>query len=240
MTTKKRLSKKELKQDEFKVAFRRLMDYYQENQKKINYIVTACLAVIVIAGLLRVSITRMNENAADEYQQGVSSFEEARQAAAQASKDTEDGKDPREIFLAAKDSFQMVVNNYSHSKVLPFGILMLANTEFELGNYREAINQYDKFISKYNKLSLVIQAKVGKAFAQEQMGELENALQSFEQALQGPFDDYSRAELYLDLARVNESLGKTAKALEYYEKFKTENPESRRIAMVEEKILSLS
>lgn len=239
MSPKKKISKKELKQDELKIAFMSLLEYYNANKKKINYIIFAIGAVFVVGLLIRISIVSMNKSAAEYYQTGMESYTKA-QEANPAPDAPEPAQKPEDQLRAAKESFQTVVNTYSHSKVYRMSLLMLANTDFQLGNYDDALKTYETFIAKTKKSALAIQGLVGKAYVLERKGQIPEALQVLESLLNGPFDYYFPGELYLDLARLYEASNNSAKALEYYQLFEKEYPESRRISVVKEKIATLA
>ncbi|MBN2056273.1 tetratricopeptide repeat protein [bacterium] len=245
MSPKKRLSKKELREDELKVAFLSAVTYYKENQKRINYILMAVVGALVVGILLRISITSMNRNAADTLDMGLRAFDDARVAAMNTTAGEEQEKNPNDSMVEALESFEMVVNNYPRSSSYRFGLIMAGNASYELGEYDKAIEFLSRFLDKYTHSPLADQASSSLAYAYEQKGDLQKALEIFTAMLRARdgVDNagyYSKSELYLDIARVNEQLGKKDDALEYYQKHRDEFPESQHQVFVKDKVAELS
>jgi tetratricopeptide (TPR) repeat protein len=174
LAKKKKLSKKDIKEDKLVTYYYNVRKFYEDNQSRVLMVLGALAAIIVILVWYNSKIMQDNMSAAVElsrifpiYESG--SFQEAI-----------DGRPGTNI-----TGLRSIVDNYSGSEQGETARIYLANAYYFLGDYDNAKNEYDNY-SGSNK-QLVASAYAGKAACFEAEGDFKSA-----------------AELYLKAADVYE------------------------------------
>lgn len=166
LTKKKKLSKKEIKEDKLVTTFYEAKSYYENNQT-IIFAVVGAIAVIIFAVLFFTNKTKENNQLASAALVSVVTDYNAGlylQAI--------DGKEgTKEIGLLK------IVDLYGGTKQGELARIILANAYFYTGQYDKAIEEFDDYSGDDD--IMVASAIAGKAGCYEVKGEFEDAANSF-------------------------------------------------------------
>jgi TolA-binding protein len=209
---KKKISKRELKQDPILTWYVKAVDFYETNKKYITYGLTAII-VIVIAGVVYSNNRRAsNEKAASELGKVISLFD------AGLYQQAIDGQ-PEQGILGLKS----VVENYSGESA-QLARFYLANSYYMLGKYDEAL---EEFLS-VSASDEVVESSVlaGAASCYEAKQDYEAAAKYYERAF-GASPESPAAPENLAHAAYNFGLcGQKEKAVSLFKRLKKEFPNS--------------
>jgi len=161
---RKRITKKEIKQDKLVTIYFKVNDWLEANSK---YVIVATISlVIIIAGIfLFISQQRSKE-------------EKASANLAVSVRLLESGQ-----YRDAIDKLNVLVDEFGSTKSGKLGRFYLANAHFELEEYGLAEEQFRKFLSKsVNDPLLISSALSGHAASLEQMGKYIGAAELYEKA----------------------------------------------------------
>ncbi len=216
---KRKLSKRELKEDPILSTIGQAKTFYEQNKKYISYGVTA-LAVLIVATIVYFNNrARNDEKAATElgkvyhiYDAGLTDKTQYTLAI--------NGQPERGIM-----GLKTIVDNYGGTTSGEMARFYLANAYYNTGQYDEALKQFDKFSSD-DKL-LKASASAGSAACYEAKNDMQKAAQKFEEAASIAGATASITPEYVnDAARDYGLAGQKAKALELFKRLKQEFPTS--------------
>ena len=218
LTPKKRITKKEIKQDPLFTAIGQLEVFYEQNKKYVSYALTG-IVVIVIAVFMYINNRRANEEkAAAEFGKVFGLYDRA-------------VNDPKQYTTAINGQadrsimgLKTIVENYGGTESGELARFYLANSYFNLGQYDEALKQYDSF-SGGDKL-LSASALAGLAGCYEARKEYGKAASNYEKAASVILNTSSTPEYLNAAARCYGLSGEKEKAIALLKRLKKEYPTS--------------
>ena len=86
----------------------------------------------------------------------------------------------REKYDKAQAAYMAVLNDYKGTNAVPAAYLGLANSYYNNGQYKEALEYYADFVSKFPKHDLAAEAYSGKAYTLFQTGQYADAVKEWE------------------------------------------------------------
>ncbi|NQT27953.1 tetratricopeptide repeat protein [candidate division KSB1 bacterium] len=183
---RKRMTKREIKEDPLVTAYAKTQKWIQLYQKYINIALIAVLAVVVIGVFMGRSKNQAELSA--EGQMGViEQYYYYRQ------------------FDRAIEGLERIVDSYAGTKSAGRACIFLANSYFENGDYQSAETYYNMYVDDYNHVDLFSAASLtGIAACMENRMEWLSAAQHYEQAgiqynklSSAPFNLKSAARCYV-------------------------------------------
>ncbi|MBI1805188.1 MAG: tetratricopeptide repeat protein [Ignavibacteriae bacterium] len=218
LTPKKKITKKELKQDPLFTALGQLEVFYEQNKKYISYALTG-IVVVVIAVLMFINNRRANnEKAAAEFGKVFKTYDQAVGDSKQYT--TAINGQPERGIMGLK----AIVENYGGTDSGELARFYLANAYFNLGKYDEALTQYDKFSGGDNLL--VASALAGMGGCYEAKKEYSKAASNYEKAASKASNASSSPEYLNAAARCYGLSGEKEKAIAIFKRLKKEYPTS--------------
>ncbi len=216
---KKKLSKKELKEDPILTSIGQAKTFYESYRKYISYAVTA-LIVVVVGVVIFMNNRRANdEKAATELGKVYRIYD------AGASDKTQyavaiNGQPERGIMGLKK-----IVDEYGGSHSGELARFYLANAYFNSGQYDEALKNFESFSS--DDRSLRASAMAGSAACYEAKHDMAKAAGKYEQAASVAGTDGALTPEYINNAgRAYGLAGEKEKAVEIFKRLKKDYPTS--------------
>jgi len=218
LTPKKRITKKEMKQDPLFTTLGQIEEFYQQNKKYVRWALTG-IAVIVIAVFMFINNRRANnEKAAAEFGKVFKLYDMA-------------VTDPKQYTIAINGQpergimgLKGIVENYGGSESGELARFYLANCYFNLGQYDEALKHYDNFSGADNLLRSSALAGVGSCY--EAKKEYGKAASSYEKAASMASNTTSTPEYLNEAGRCYGLSGDKEKAIALFKRIKKEYPTS--------------
>jgi tetratricopeptide (TPR) repeat protein len=204
---KKKISKKELKEDALITWYVKITTWYEENKKRVS---TGIVAVLVVgaAGFLYVKNQRdSNERATTDLAKVYSFYDNSQYQTAI------DGVPERNV-----PGLKTIVDEYGSTHAGNLAKLYLANCYYYLNKYDEALKQYQDFSPEGQLLTVTRLAGIGACY--EALGNHADAAKNFENAATKYPDDLDAAENLNNAARNFAAAGDKDRALELYKKLK--------------------
>lgn len=224
---KKKISKKEIKQDTLVTWYAEATSFYEKQKRAIGIIATAII-VVVIAGLVYAkNRADNNERAMAEIGQVRELFDQGQYQAAI------DGVPERSI-----PGLKSIVDNYGNSKGGDLARFLLASAYYNLGKYDEALTQFEAFSPSDELLTAsryggIAQCYEGKKNYSEAAGYFEKAGGKYPK-------NVTAAENLNNAARNYALAGNKEKSLELYKRLKKDYPTSQYARDAERFIAELS
>ncbi|MDI6766615.1 MAG: tetratricopeptide repeat protein [Bacteroidota bacterium] len=215
---KKKLTKKEMKQDTLITSYAKVTSFYYENKKYINYAITG-LVVIVIAIIIYTNNRRANnEKAATELGKVFSIYDAGT-------------SDPRQFQIAIDGQpergimgLRAIVDNYGSSPSGDVARFYLANAYLNLGNYDGALKHFKSFDGDNDMLAASAIAGIGTCY--EAKGDFEKAASNYEKAARSVADKSAAPDHLLNAARCYGLAGDKEKAISLFKRIKKDFPKS--------------
>ncbi len=138
--------------------------------------------------------------------------------------------------------FGAIVQQFPRSDAAPLAKLSLAKLQFDLGDYQEAMTQYQAFLDKWPNHLLAGTATLGRLFCLEAQGtpdaiaEAEAGFRQFANENEG---HYLYPQARLGEARCKQQLGQLSEAREIYESFLATFPDNPWSLQIAERLASL-
>jgi len=197
---KKKISRRELKEDALITWYVRLRTLYDTNRRAVSIAITAL--VVAVGALLLYMKTRAdnNENAITALGSIFEMYDAGQYQTAI------DGVPERNL-----KGLKSIVDNYGNSATGDLARFYLANAYYQLGRYDEALKAYDDS---------------GLGACEEAKGEYGKAAAQFEKAATQYPSDASAAEYLNDAARDYAQAGEKEKAIDLYRRIKKNYPTS--------------
>ena len=208
---KKKISRRELKEDALVSTYVRVTTMYEENKRNISI----GLTVLVIAVFAAVIFLK---NRADNSEKALAAlgaiFEMYDTGQYQAAVD---GIPEKNI-----QGLKAIVDNYGNSPSGDLARFYLANAYARLGRYREALQEFEDYGPSGELLSVARLSGIGSC--QEALGMFREAASAFEKAATQYPKDISAAENLNNAARDYGQAGEKEKAIDIYKRIKKNYP----------------
>jgi TolA-binding protein len=208
---KKKISRRELKEDALVATYVKLTSFYEENKRMISIAVTA-VVIAVFAVVIYV------KNRADNNEKAITAlgsiFETYDAGQFQAAVD---GIPEKNIM-----GLKAIVDNYGNSAAGDLARFYLAGAYANLGKYDEALREFEDFSPAGELLAVARLSGIGSC--QESKGMFKEAAASFEKAATQYPKDISAAENLNNAARDFGRAGEKEKAIDLYRRVKKNYP----------------
>ena len=112
--------------------------------------------------------------------------------------------------------FREVAQRYGGTRSAEEALIRLGNIQFDAGRIEDAVGSFDEYLTSYARGRFRVMAGLGKAYAQEVIGDFQGAARTLSQLLEGDRDDPLSGEAYMSLARLYERLKKPDEAMRAY------------------------
>jgi tetratricopeptide (TPR) repeat protein len=213
LSPKKKISKRELKEDALVTSYVKITGFYERNKKNISIAVTI-VAVLIIAAIVFLKNRADNSEKASAQLGEVFSLYDAGQY-----QQAIDGIPERNI-----TGLKAIVDNYGGLRAGDYARFYLANAYYHLGKYDLALEQFDDFSPTDDVLAVSRFAGIGSCL--EAMGKYKEAAENFEKAATKYPQDVNAAENLSNAARNYGKAGEKQTAIELYKKVKKNYPTS--------------
>lgn len=218
LTPKKKISKKEIKEDALLTAYAQTTTFYYENKKMIGYAMTGLVVLIIGLFIFMNNRKANNEKAALEFAKVFSIYDAGLMDKAQYTAAINGKPEQGVIGLKA------IVENYGSTESGETARLYLANSYYYLGQYDEALKHFDDYSG--GEPMLRASAVAGMAACHEAKKDFSEAGQQFEKAA-GILTTNANAPEYLNsAARCFGIAGEKEKAVTLLKQLKKEYPAS--------------
>jgi TolA-binding protein len=210
---KKKISKKEIKEDKLVTTYFEATTWYETNKKIVNGVLTGIviLAIIVVAYMNNVNSN--NAKANTELGKVIPYYDQGKYDLAISGNLQENIR-----------GLQSIVDDYGSTKAGELARFYLANSYFAQNDFDKALN-YFKSVSVSDEL-ITASALSGAASCYEAKNEFDQAASLFEKAAFKYSKDVNAAENMFDAGRNYLAAGKKEKAAELFKKVKKEYPTS--------------
>lgn len=210
---KKKISKKEIKEDKLVTSYFEATTWYQSNKKILNGVLTGVvvLAVVVVAYLNNVNSN--NVKATSELGKITSYYDQGKYDVAINGNLQENVR-----------GLQAIVDDYGSTKAGELATFYLANCYFAQANYDKAL-QYFLDVDVSDEL-ISVSALSGAAACYEAQGNYEKAASTFEKAAFKYAKDVNAAENIFHAGKNYLVLGNKEKASELFKKIKKDHQTS--------------
>ncbi len=183
LKAKKKITRKEIKQDKFVTYYFKALELYRTRQKEITYGLLA-VVVLIAFGFYYVSSKRAAEQKA--------AVELARAKAAYAD----------ENYDVAIDVLTQLTNNFSSTKSAAVGTIYLARAFLAKKDYDQAEAYFQKYLDDYGDDPILsLAAYEGIAVTYDERGDYARAAELYEKAAQKFPDSFKAPELLLAAGR---------------------------------------
>jgi tetratricopeptide (TPR) repeat protein len=224
---KKKISKKELKEDALISSYVKVTGWYETNKKMVGMGVLA-LVVVVIGAYAYMNNRRANDEKASAELGKVYTYYDQGQFQLAI-----DGVPERNIA-----GLKSIVDNYGSSASGEMARFYLANCWFQLRKFDEALAAYGSFSPDGHLFTVARLAGIAACY--EAKGDYEEAASKFEKAATVYTNDVNAAENFGHAAANYARAGNKERALELYKKIKKEFPKSTLARDVDRYITELS
>jgi TolA-binding protein len=215
---KKKIAKKELKQDTLLTTYVKTSGFYYDNKKYINYALTA-LVVIAIAVVIFMNNRRTNNEKATLELGKVIALLDANPTDPAAVAMAIDGR-PEQGIVGLKD----IVNSYGGTDAGNLAKYYLGNAFYVTGGFENALESYRDFSG--DDPLLVAGAKAGEGAALEALNRYADAAKAFESAARSNPDGVSAPQHLNEAARCYDLAGEGEEAVRLLRKLKEDYPKS--------------
>lgn len=208
---KKKISKKELKEDKFVKLSLQAKTFLDENSKQVSYVITGILGVIVIIIAL---VYAHNAN-----------VEEARSQLGIAQVEYTNLNYDKAI-----TRLERLIESYDGTNESEQGMFLLANILYQKEKYKQAKNYFEEFIDSYSGSNILLASGIGGlAACYEKDRKYADAAEYYSEAAKTA-PDFVEADNYLYLAGICfNKAGETEKAIEKFEYLVENNITNKRV-----------
>jgi len=208
---KKKISRRELKEDSLVATYVKLTSFYEENKRAISIAVTA-VVIAVFAVVIYV------KNRADNNEKAITALGSIFETYDAGRFQTAVDGIPEKNIMGLK----AIVDNYGNSEAGDLARFYLAGAYAHLGKYDEALKDYEDFSPTGELLAVARLSGIGSC--QESRGMFREAAVSFEKAGTQYPKDVSAAENLTNAARDFGQAGDKDKAIDLYRRVKKNYP----------------
>jgi predicted negative regulator of RcsB-dependent stress response len=221
MVQSKRLTKEEIKRDQFIETTFKTYEFIKENFKPLLIGLAVVIGVVGGFSIYRQQQQNNRAEAALAFAQAVEKYKEAESSWL----DAEKAKTSGEQYQAAGARFQTIFQKYSGTPFADQARYNYAQTLYYQGNYSGAISQFQSVIEKHHPenqiLALYAQKAIGNCY--EQQGEYDKAIEAYRPEkykllpkVPTAIREHALAESRFSQARCYEKLGRSDDALAIY------------------------
>lgn len=179
----KRLTKRELKQDKFVIAWFKATDYLSHHVTEILIGLGALAAVIAVVVWYNYDTQQKEQQASVLLAHGKSAYES-------------------QLYSAAIDSLVKLVNNYEGTPSAATGTIYLANAFMQKKEYEFAEKYYKAYLEDYDSDPILsAAAAAGVAATHDERGNYAEAAKLYEKTANSYKDSYRAPELLMHAAR---------------------------------------
>ena len=208
---KKKISKRELKQDALITSYAKLSSLYAERKKQIAPVVTVVVVLILGVVVYQNNRAANNEKASADLGRVFSYFDAGQYELAI------DGIPEKNV-----PGIKNIVENYGGTPAGGMARFYLASAYYCLGMYNEALEQFEDLGGEGQRLTVARLS--GMAGCYESKQKYAEAAEYYEKAATTFADDISAAENLNNAARNRALAGDKEKAIELYKKLKKSYP----------------
>jgi len=213
LSPKKKISKRELKEDALVTTYVKVTSFYEKHKKNISIAVTV-VAVLIIASIIYMKNRADNaEKAATQLGEVFSLYDGGQYQQAI------DGIPERNI-----TGLKSIVDNYGSVQAGNYARFYLANAYYHLGKFELALEQFEDFSPADEVLAVSRLSGIGSCY--EAMGKYKEAAENFERAATKYPHDVNAAENLSNAARDYGMAGEKETAIDLYTKVKKNYPTS--------------
>jgi TolA-binding protein len=213
LRSKKKISKRELKEDKLVTWYVNVTTWYEKHKKNISIAITVLVLAIVATVVFIKNRSDNNERAMAQLGDVYALFDSGQYQAAI------DGIPERNI-----PGLKSIVENYGSSPSGELARFYLANAYYQMGRYDEALRQFEDFTASDEMLTVSRYAAMAGCF--EAKGAFKEAAENFEKAATKYAKDVNAAENLNNAARNFGLVGDKEKAIELYKRLKKNYPTS--------------
>ena len=190
---RKRLTKKQIKEDKFVTYYFKAQDFVSQNSRYIMWALIG-IPVVIFASFILSNIQQKKEQSANiELSKGRIDYF-------------------AENYESAISTLNKLVENYGGTKKGKKGLYYLANAHFLSKDFDEAERNFRKFLDESNDRDLRVSALAGIAACQEERGDFSAAAETYKEAAEQYEDGFMAAQNLYDSARCFSLSGKTREA----------------------------
>jgi tetratricopeptide (TPR) repeat protein len=204
---KKKISKRELKEDALVSSYAKATAFYDRNRRNISIAVTAVVVLVLAVVIYSKNRADNNNNATLALGQIYQVYDSGQYQTAI------DGLPEKGI-----KGLKAIVENYGNSQNGDLARFYLANAYYFTGKYEEALKEYESFSPADELLSVSRLAGIGSCH--ESLGRYRDAAEAFEKAVTKAPKDPAAAENLNNAGRTYALAGEKAKAIELYKRLK--------------------
>ena len=209
LAKKKKLTRKEIKEDKLVTSFYEAQEFYKKYQKQI-LIAVGVIAAIVIAVIV------YNNKIADENQQAATALSRIMPSYKSGNyKEAIEGKPGTNVI-----GLRQIVENYGGSEEGEVARIFLAHSYYMLGKYQQALKEYEDYSGSIDLFRSTAFAGTGACY--EALGDNEKAADKFREAAFVTKDNPQNAGYLLEAGIDYRSIGKAEKAKKYFRIIKKE------------------
>jgi len=213
LNPRKKVTKKDLKEDKLVTTYFKASEYIEENKKRLSWLVGGLVVVSIGAVIYFNNRAANEEKAATALGQIIRYYDQGEYQTAI------DGK-PEKNVVGLKD----VVENYGGTSSGDLARFYLANAYYYTGKIDEALNEFENFSGRYPPLRS--SALAGIASCYEAKGDHQKAAEYFEKAASKSADAQLTPEYLHHAARDYGLSGKKDRAVELLKRLKKDFPTS--------------
>lgn len=219
-----KISKKQLREDEFVNFFARITLYLSAHRQQLLWGVIAVAAAAVILGGFYLYRRSFDEKAAYQLSQAQETYHKA-----EAATSTDNLK-------KAKEHFEEVIKQYPSSPAAEEARYYLGTCYFQLNEYDKAISAYEDYLKKYSAGRFAPMALEGLAQSRIGKKDLIDAAKEYE-TLVKKYDNYPMLlEVLMSLGQLYEQMNNPPEALRIYKLVVQKFPDSPEKAQAQRKI----
>jgi TolA-binding protein len=206
---RKKLTKRQMKEDKLVTYYFKSIDYIQQNSKLLAGVLLGIAAVIAVTYLVVHSRHAAETNASVELSKALVELENGSQE-------------------TAADVLQTMINNFSGTKNAGRGVFHLANVKYEAGKYDEALKLYKQYVDDYGDDEILASsAYSGIGACYEQLENFETAAKFYLKGAEKFSKSFAAPDQLMQAARCLQLVNKNAQAKEIYQKVIDKYPDAR-------------
>lgn len=222
----RRITRKQMKKDEFISTVSKMGTYIEEHWKLFAYGVGAIVVVSIAVFLTITYLQHREEKLKKTLNQGIEYFH------APISQESDPDIAPTKLAFKTKEEryqealkiFQQILDDAPRSRVAPLALYYSGLSHFHLEMYHEASTDLEKFIEKAEETLLrdVARSTLARAYFKE--NNYEASSKAWSELAEDQTSLYPRAEALLHLAEAKAAQGMAKEAMEIYKKIVNEFP----------------
>jgi tetratricopeptide (TPR) repeat protein len=214
LKSKKKITKKDLKQDKLVTWYFKVSEQAQRYQKQIITVLICLIVAVLLIFFLFIKPRQENQLLASTALGNISAFYDYKQYQMAM-----EGIPERNII-----GLKRIVSDYGSTSAGEVAKIYLGNCYLAMGDYDNAFQNYNDFGGGEKMFKFA--AQVGKAAVYEAKGQYAEAASEFEKAVTRDKDNVQAPDVYLSAAKNYALAGNKKKAVELIEKIKSDYPTS--------------